>query len=216
MSVLSTSADFAMWRLRLALFDESRCLRDACCRMTFPVPVILTVSRLLFEFCLREIGFGIRRGSRRSLARDNRFRCSHRPGAALGFHRRNISRFAERSATEDSEGLKNKVLASDSQHRKLPMENAPLPKRTSLSSVRFWRSRSSETADQGRSGDGDRSDESPSFSDAPYEVATAALSPADIAAPPGDSRPMQEHRVILAEVKSVNVAAKTINLGDRK
>src|SRR6202521_4592951 len=30
-SVLSTSADLAMWRLRLALFEESRCLREAGC-----------------------------------------------------------------------------------------------------------------------------------------------------------------------------------------
>jgi hypothetical protein len=29
-SVLSTSADLAMWRLRLPLFEESRCRRDAC------------------------------------------------------------------------------------------------------------------------------------------------------------------------------------------
>jgi len=29
-SVLSTSADFAMWRLRFALFEESKCLREAC------------------------------------------------------------------------------------------------------------------------------------------------------------------------------------------
>ena len=29
-SVLSTWADFAMWRLRFALFEESKCLREAC------------------------------------------------------------------------------------------------------------------------------------------------------------------------------------------
>ena len=61
-SVLSTSADFDMWRFRLPLFDESRCLRDACCRMTLPVPVILNRFETDFRVLLREIGFGIRRG----------------------------------------------------------------------------------------------------------------------------------------------------------
>ena len=61
-SVLWTSADFAMCRLRLALFDESRCRREACCRLTFPVPVILNRLETAFRVLLREIGFGIRRG----------------------------------------------------------------------------------------------------------------------------------------------------------
>ena len=61
-SVLWTSADFAMWRLRLALFDESRWRREACCRLTFPVPVILKRFETAFRVLLREIGFGIRRG----------------------------------------------------------------------------------------------------------------------------------------------------------
>ena len=49
-----------------------------------------------------------------------------------------------------------------------------------------------------------------------YEVATAALSPADIAAPIRAilSRFLNTE-VILAEVQSVNVAAKTVNIGDR-
>ncbi len=29
-SVLSTSADLAIWRLRLPLFEESKCRREAC------------------------------------------------------------------------------------------------------------------------------------------------------------------------------------------
>src|SRR5687767_7820114 len=50
-----------------------------------------------------------------------------------------------------------------------------------------------------------------------YEVATAALSPADIAAPiRGILGRCKNTEVILAEVKSVNVAAKTLNLGDRE
>jgi NADH dehydrogenase len=50
-----------------------------------------------------------------------------------------------------------------------------------------------------------------------YEVATAALSPADIAAPiRGILGRCKNTEVILAEVKSVNVAAKTLNLGDQE
>src|SRR5204863_6656925 len=50
-----------------------------------------------------------------------------------------------------------------------------------------------------------------------YEVATAALSPADIAAPiRGILSNFQNTEVILAEVKSVDVAAKTVNIGDRE
>jgi NADH dehydrogenase len=50
-----------------------------------------------------------------------------------------------------------------------------------------------------------------------YEVATAALSPADIAAPiRGILGRCENTEVILAEVKSVDVAAKTLNLGDRE
>jgi NADH dehydrogenase len=50
-----------------------------------------------------------------------------------------------------------------------------------------------------------------------YEVATAALSPADIAAPiRGILGRCANTEVILAEVKSVNVAAKTLNLGDQE
>jgi NADH dehydrogenase len=50
-----------------------------------------------------------------------------------------------------------------------------------------------------------------------YEVATAALSPADIAAPiRGILNRFANTEVILAEVKSVNVAAKTVDIGDRQ
>jgi len=50
-----------------------------------------------------------------------------------------------------------------------------------------------------------------------YEVATAALSPADIAAPiRGILNDFSNTEVILAEVKSVNVAAKTVDIGDRQ
>src|SRR5436190_13714014 len=50
-----------------------------------------------------------------------------------------------------------------------------------------------------------------------YEVATAALSPADIAAPiRGILSNFQNTEVILAEVKSVDVGAKTVNIGDRQ
>lgn len=50
-----------------------------------------------------------------------------------------------------------------------------------------------------------------------YEVATAALSPADIAAPiRGILNDFSNTEVILAEVKSVNVAAKMVNIGERE
>lgn len=50
-----------------------------------------------------------------------------------------------------------------------------------------------------------------------YEVATAALSPADIAAPiRGILSDFSNTEVILAEVKSVNVAAKAVNIGSRE
>jgi NADH dehydrogenase len=50
-----------------------------------------------------------------------------------------------------------------------------------------------------------------------YEVATAALSPADIAAPiRGILSDFSNTEVILAEIKSVNVAAKTVDIGDRE
>lgn len=50
-----------------------------------------------------------------------------------------------------------------------------------------------------------------------YEVATAALSPADIAAPiRGILGRCPNTEVILAEVKSVNVESKTVNLGDQE
>jgi NADH dehydrogenase len=50
-----------------------------------------------------------------------------------------------------------------------------------------------------------------------YEVATAALSPADIAAPiRAILSDFPNTDVILAEVKSVDVAAKTVNIGDRE
>jgi NADH dehydrogenase len=50
-----------------------------------------------------------------------------------------------------------------------------------------------------------------------YEVATAALSPADIAAPiRAILSDFANTEVILAEVKSVDVAAKTVNMGDRE
>ena len=60
-SVLWTSADFAMWRLRLALFDDNRWRREACCLLTFPVAVILNRFETAFRVLLRAIGFGIRR-----------------------------------------------------------------------------------------------------------------------------------------------------------
>ncbi|MEY2489755.1 MAG: hypothetical protein QOC70_1697 [Verrucomicrobiota bacterium] len=50
-----------------------------------------------------------------------------------------------------------------------------------------------------------------------YEVATAALSPADIAAPIRHIlSDFLNTEVILAEVKSVNVGAKTVDIGDRE
>ncbi|MEY2518334.1 MAG: hypothetical protein QOF24_93 [Verrucomicrobiota bacterium] len=50
-----------------------------------------------------------------------------------------------------------------------------------------------------------------------YEVATAALSPADIAAPiRGILGRCENTEVILAEVKSVDVSAKKLNLGDQE
>jgi NADH dehydrogenase len=50
-----------------------------------------------------------------------------------------------------------------------------------------------------------------------YQVATAALSPADIAAPIRHIlSDFLNTEVILAEVRSVNVAAKTVNIGDRE
>ncbi|MDP9004250.1 MAG: NAD(P)/FAD-dependent oxidoreductase [Verrucomicrobiota bacterium] len=50
-----------------------------------------------------------------------------------------------------------------------------------------------------------------------YEVATAALSPADIAAPVrGILSKFANTDVLLAEVKSVNVAAKTVSIGDQE
>ncbi len=50
-----------------------------------------------------------------------------------------------------------------------------------------------------------------------YQVATAALSPADIAAPiRAILSDFSNTDVILAEVKSVNVAAKTLDIGDRE
>jgi NADH dehydrogenase len=50
-----------------------------------------------------------------------------------------------------------------------------------------------------------------------YEVATAALSPADIAAPiRAILSDFPNTEVILAEVKSVNVAMKTVDIGDRE
>jgi NADH dehydrogenase len=50
-----------------------------------------------------------------------------------------------------------------------------------------------------------------------YQVATAALSPADIAAPVrGILSDFSNTEVILAEVKSVNVAAKAVDVGDRE
>lgn len=50
-----------------------------------------------------------------------------------------------------------------------------------------------------------------------YQIATAALSPADIAAPiRAILSDFPNTDVILAEVKSVDVAAKTVNIGDRE
>jgi NADH:ubiquinone reductase (H+-translocating) len=50
-----------------------------------------------------------------------------------------------------------------------------------------------------------------------YQIATAALSPADIAAPiRGILGRSKNTEVMLAEVKSVNVEARTVNIGDRE
>jgi NADH dehydrogenase len=50
-----------------------------------------------------------------------------------------------------------------------------------------------------------------------YQIATAALSPADIAAPiRGILGRCRNTEVILAEVKSVNVEARTVNIGERE
>jgi NADH dehydrogenase len=50
-----------------------------------------------------------------------------------------------------------------------------------------------------------------------YQIATAALSPADIAAPVrGILGRCRNTEVILAEVKSVNVEARTVSIGDRE
>ena len=50
-----------------------------------------------------------------------------------------------------------------------------------------------------------------------YQIATAALSPADIAAPiRGILGRGKNTEVILAEVKSVNVEARTVNIGERE
>src|SRR2546423_3069996 len=50
-----------------------------------------------------------------------------------------------------------------------------------------------------------------------YQIATAALSPADIAAPiRGILGRCKNTEIILGEVKSVNVEARTVNTGDRE
>src|ERR1700719_5278700 len=50
-----------------------------------------------------------------------------------------------------------------------------------------------------------------------YQIATAALSPADIAAPiRGILGRCKNTEVILAEVKSVNVETRTVNIGERE
>lgn len=50
-----------------------------------------------------------------------------------------------------------------------------------------------------------------------YQVATAALSPAEIAAPiRGILSDFSNTEVVLAEVRGINVAAKTVNIGDRE
>jgi NADH dehydrogenase len=50
-----------------------------------------------------------------------------------------------------------------------------------------------------------------------YQIATAALSPADIAAPVrGILSKFSNIEVLLAEVKSINVAAKTLSIGDQE
>jgi NADH dehydrogenase len=50
-----------------------------------------------------------------------------------------------------------------------------------------------------------------------YQIATAALSPADIAAPiRGILGRCQNTEVVLAEVKSVNVEARTVSIGERE
>ncbi len=62
MSVLSTRADFAIWRLRLALLLERRWRFEAWERKILPVAVILNRLATAFLVLLRAIGFGIRRG----------------------------------------------------------------------------------------------------------------------------------------------------------
>ena len=61
MSVLSTKADFAIKRLRLALLDDMRCRREDCERKTLPLAVILNRFLTAFFVLLRETGFGIGR-----------------------------------------------------------------------------------------------------------------------------------------------------------
>ena len=58
-SVSCTSADLARCRLRLALFEASRCRREACARRILPVPVILNRLATAFFVLLRAMGFGM-------------------------------------------------------------------------------------------------------------------------------------------------------------
>ena len=60
MSVLSSTMALAIWRLRFALFEESRWRREACWRRTLPVAVILNRFETAFRVLLRAIGLGIR------------------------------------------------------------------------------------------------------------------------------------------------------------
>lgn len=97
------------------------------------------------------------------------------------------------------------------------MENATAPKpHVVIVGAGFRWARGCAEARQRRSPrHRDRSDQSSSFQPLLYEVATAALSPADIAAPiRGILNRFANTEVILGEVKSVNVAAKTLSTGD--
>ena len=111
------------------------------------------------------------------------------------------------------------MLASDSQHTKIaPMESVTAPKpRVVIVGAGFGGLEAAKllTKEPVQLTVIDRTNHH-LFQPLLYEVATAALSPADIAAPiRGILGRCKNTEVILAEVKSVNVAASTLNIGDR-
>ena len=61
MSVWSTRAALLRWRLRLAFFVESKCLREERALNTLPRAVILKRFATDLRVLLRAIGFGIGR-----------------------------------------------------------------------------------------------------------------------------------------------------------